>query len=336
MQVLMGIFRKITVLITLASLLSACQASPTFLNPASHIAGNEADLYRIILIMAIVVFVLVEGALIMVIIRDRKRPEDQAMPPQITGNNRLEFIWTAVPVLLVVVLFIMTIQTMSAVASPSASKDDLNIRVVGHRWWWEFDYPDLGIVTGSELHIPVGKTVRIALESVDVIHSFWVPQLSGKTDAIPGQHNTMWLTGYKAGVYLGQCAEFCGTEHALMRFRVFVDSQADFDAWVANQQQPAYQPQTADEQGGFKTVTNTCETCHSITPGEVNIDKKAGPNLTHLFSRTTFAGGSFALNEANLRHWLKDTQALKPGNDMEITLSQTEINQLIAFLSHLK
>ncbi len=329
-------FRKLSIFVVLAVLLSACQASPTFLNPASPVSGHEANLYWIILVMAIVVFVLVEGALIWVIVRDRKRPEDQSLPRQDFGNTRLELIWTIIPVFLVLGLFLMTIQTMNAVAAPQAKSSDLNIQIVGHRWWWEFDYPDLGIVSASELHIPVNQTVQAALKSVDVIHSFWVPQLAGKTDVIPGQHNTLWLKGDQVGEFLGQCAEFCGTEHALMRFRVFVDSQADFDAWVANQQKAAYQPQTPDEQAGHKTVTNTCESCHSINPGEVNTDEKGGPNLTHLFSRTTFAGGSFDLNEANLRRWLKDTQAMKPGNDMEITLSPKEIDQLIAFLTHLK
>jgi cytochrome c oxidase subunit 2 len=286
--------------------------------------------------MALVVFVFVEGALIWTIIRDRKHPDDQSLPRQVFGNSRLEVTWTVIPLMLVVILFVMTVRTMSAVAAPGEKPSDLNLRIVGHRWWWEFDYPDLGVVSANELHIPVGKTVQVKLESVDVIHSFWVPQLSGKTDVIPGQHNTMWLKGDQPGEYVGQCAEFCGTEHALMRFRVFVDTQADFDAWLTNQQKAAYQPQTEDEQAGFKTVTNTCESCHSINPGEVNKDEKGGPNLTHLFSRTTFAGGSFELNEKNLRSWLKNTQAMKPGNDMEITLTPKEIDQLIAFLTQLK
>jgi cytochrome c oxidase subunit 2 len=328
--------RKYGVIATLAIFLSACQPSPTFLNPASSIANHEANLYWIILIMALVVFVLVEGALIWIVVRDRKRANDQELPTQIHGNMRLEVIWTVIPILLVIALFIMTVQTVNAVAAPASLKSDLNVRIVGHRWWWEFDYPDLGIATANELHIPVGGTVQISLESVDVIHSFWIPQLSGKTDAVPGQPNTMWLTGDQVGEYLGQCAEFCGTQHAYMRFKVFVDSQADFDAWVANQQQPAYQPQTEDEQVGFKEIdSGACAACHSLDPTEVNTEK-VGPNLTHLFSRTTFAGGTFDLNEENLRSWLHDTQALKPGNDMEITIPPKQIDQIIAYLTHLK
>lgn len=315
--------------------LTACQPTPTFLRSASPISNHESNLYWIILIMALVVFVLVEGALLWILVRDRKREDDEQLPLQIYGNNRLEITWTVIPVLLTFTLFIMTVRTANAVAAPPQSTSDLNLRVVGHRWWWEFDYPGLGIATANELHIPVGRMVQVSLESVDVIHSFWVPELSGKTDVIPGQHNTMWLTGNQPGVYYGQCAEFCGTEHALMRFRVFVDTQEDFDAWVANQQKNAYQPQAEAEQAGHKVLTGPCAACHSIDPGEIDTDK-SGPNLAHLFSRTTFAGGTFDLNERNLRNWLKDTQKMKPGNDMDLKISPKEIDELMTYLTKLK
>jgi len=332
----MGMLRKYGVIAGLMVLLSACQPSPTFLDPASPISNHEANLYWIILIMALVVFVLVEGALIWILVRDRKRSDDDEPPTQIYGNTRLEIIWTLIPVLLVISLFAMTVQTVNAVAIPKSAVNDLNIRVVGHRWWWEFDYLDLGIATANELHIPVGTTVQVSLESVDVIHSFWVPQLSGKTDVVPGQHNSMWLTGDQVGEYLGQCAEFCGTQHALMRFKVFVDSQEDFNAWVANQQKPAYQPQTEDEQAGYDEIaTGACSACHSLDPSELDTEK-VGPNLTHLFSRTTFAGGTFDLNEENLRSWLHDTQAMKPGNDMQITIPSQQFEQLVGYLTKLK
>jgi len=327
--------RKFGIVAGLIILLTACQPTPTFLNSASPISSHESGLYWIILIMAMVVFVLVEGALIWILVRDRKRDGDEELPPQLHGNTRLEITWTAIPVLLTIALFIMTIQTASAVAAPLQMKTDLNLRVVGHRWWWEFDYLDLGIATANELHIPAGTTVQVSLESVDVIHSFWVPELSGKTDVIPGQHNTMWLKGNQPGVYLGQCAEFCGTQHALMRFKVFVDSQEDFGAWVADQQTKVYAPRTADEEAGQKIVLDACIPCHSLDPAEVET-KKVGPNLAHLFSRSTFGGGAFDLNEENLRKWLKDTQGMKPGNDMSITVSSQEFDELMAYLTKLK
>jgi len=328
--------RKYGVFIAMALFLGACQPSPTFLIPASPIAEHQANLYRTVLIMALVVFVLVEGGLIWIVVRHRKRSGDEEIPPQIHNNTLVEVIWTAIPIILVIVLFVMTVRTVNAVAIPQKADSDLNIRVVGHQWWWEFDYLDHGVATANELHIPVGTTVQIQLESVDVIHSFWVPQLAGKTDVIPGQHNTMWLTGDEVGEYLGQCAEFCGTQHALMRFKVFVDTQEDFDAWMANQQKPAYQPQTEDEQVGFKEIdSGACAACHSLDPSEIDTDK-VGPNLSHLFSRTTFAGGSFELNEENLRSWLHDTQAMKQGNDMEITIPDRQFEQIVAYLMKLK
>jgi len=327
--------RKYGILVGSVIVLSACEASPSFLNPASSIASHQASLFQISLIMALVVFVLVEAGLILILARDRAKPGDKGLPQIIHGNTRLEIIWTAIPVLMIIALFVLTVQTVNAIAAPKALASDINVQVVGHRWWWEFDYPDLGIATANELHIPVGATVQISLESVDVIHSLWVPQLSGKTDVIPGQHNTMWLTSDQVGEFLGQCAEFCGTEHALMRFKVIVDSKDDFAAWVANQQMPAYQPQTEDEKAGYEELTGACGACHSLNSAEVNTNK-IGPNLAHLFSRTTFAGGAFDLNEENLRDWLEDTQAMKPGNDMDVKILPKTREQVIAFLLNLK
>jgi cytochrome c oxidase subunit 2 len=323
------------VVLGVSLLLGGCAPYPTFLDPASPIAGHEASLYRIILIMALVVFVLVEGAIILILIRDRGRKGDNTLPKQVYGNTKLEVTWTAIPILLVIALFVMTVQTMHAVAAPAPEKSDLNVQVTGHQWWWEFSYPDLGITTANELHIPLGGTVQITLASVDVIHSFWVPQLSGKTDVIPGQTNHMWLKGEKIGVYHGQCAEFCGTNHANMRFKVIVESQADFNTWAASQQKDAPQPQTDAEKQGYKMITTgICSNCHTLN----GTDAKGtiGPNLTHLFSRTSFAGSTFDLNQSNLRSWLQDTQAMKPGNDMVVKLKPDEIDALIAYLTQLK
>lgn len=330
----MKVFTRIAALIGLGILLSGCSYSPTFLNPASPISGHEANLYKIILYMALVVFVLVEGALITILVRDRKKQGDREPAHQIYGNNTLEVVWTAIPVALAIFLFVLTVNTVKAVAAPEPAKSDVNVHVIGHRWWWEFDYPDLGIKTANELHIPVDANVQITLDSIDVIHSFWIPQLSGKTDAIPGQTNHMWLKGDQVGEFFGQCAEFCGTEHALMRIKVVVQSREDFDAWVANQQKVAAVPQTESEQEGYKIVTSVCASCHSINPGETK--DMIGPNLTHLFSRSVFAGATYDLNEANVRLWLQDTQKMKPGNDMVLKLQPDEIDQVISYLKLLK
>ncbi|HET7145295.1 MAG TPA: cytochrome c oxidase subunit II, partial [Anaerolineales bacterium] len=291
-------------------------------------------LYNVILIMALVVFVLVEFCLVWILIRDRKQQGDDTPPKQVYANAKLEITWTVIPVLLTGVLFVLTVRTMDLVAAPAPSAADINVHVIGHQWFWEIDYSDLGIKTANELHIPLGATVQITLDSIDVIHSFWIPQLSGKTDVIPGQTNQMWLTADQTGVFLGQCAEFCGIEHALMRIEVVVDSQEDFNAWVSNQQKPAAQPQTDEEQEGFKQVTGLCASCHSINPAEP--ENKVGPNLAHLFSRSKFAGATYDLTEENLSKWLHDTQPMKPGNKMNLKLTPEEIEHLLAYLKLLK
>jgi len=330
----MKIHHKIAFLIGLGLVLNGCAPSPTFLKPASLIAGHEAKLYWEILIETLSVFVLIIGAFIWIFIRDRDRGGKKVIPPQLYGK----LAWALVPFLAIVLLdgadFVAMAQTMFAVAPPAAAAQDIQVHVIGHRWWWEFEYPDQHIKTANELHIPLGATVQITLDSVDVIHSFWVPQLAGKTDVIPGQTNHMWITSDQVGEFLGQCTEFCGTEHALMRLKTVVQSKADFDAWVANQQMAAAQPQTEQEQAGYGLVTTLCASCHSLNPAEA--DLKTGPNLAHLFSRSTFAGGTYDLNEANVRNWLKDTQAMKPGNDMNVTLSSAQIDDLIAYLQLLK
>jgi cytochrome c oxidase subunit 2 len=338
----MRFLKKALMPLMLAALLDGCAASPTFLSPASPVAGDEAGLYRIIVYMAAGVFVLVEGVIIYSVLRFRRRPDDEAEPRQKYGNTRLEVIWTGTPVLLVATLFVLTIRTMGAVAAPAAASSDIQLKIVGHQWWWEFDYPDLGVVTANELHIPVGANVHATLESADVIHSFWVPQLSGKVDVIPGQVNTIWFRGDQLGEYHGQCAEFCGLNHANMRIVAIVESQADFDAWVANQQLPPPAPQGPAEQAAVDLITHgICSNCHALgqppapAPGE-QPKKLIGPNLNHLMSRSVFAGATYELTPENLRRWLQNTQQMKPGNDMIVTLKPEDIDNLMAYLTQLK
>ncbi len=203
--------------------LSSCGGSPTFLNPVSSIARDEAGLYMAVFYLALGVFIIVECLLVYALIRFRKRSGDSGEPKQVYGNSRLEIVWTAIPVLLVLTLFILTVSTASAVAAPPAASGDVHIHVIGHRWWWEFEYPDLGFTTANEMHIPVGTNVKIDLDSVDVIHSFWVPQMAGKTDAIPGHTNYLWLRADTVGSYHGQCVEFCGANHANMRIKAVAE-----------------------------------------------------------------------------------------------------------------
>lgn len=315
--------------------LAGCAGSPSFMAPNSSVSSHEANLFRILLYLSAAVFVLVEGVLIFNILSYRQRDGDTTPPKQIYGNNSLEIIWTALPLVLVAVLFVLTVRTVNAVSPPEASSQDINVHVVGHRWWWEFDYPDLGIITANELHVPVGSTVQIKLDSVDVIHSFWVPQLSGKVDVIPGQTNVAWFRADENGTFYGQCAEFCGLNHANMRIRVVVESQDDFDAWVANQQQPPPEPQSDLAQKGHDMITNgICSNCHAL--GDSSPENPVGPNLTHLFSRSVFAGATYDLTEANIRRWLTENDEMKPGNDMSVNLTQDDVDALMAYLTTLK
>jgi cytochrome c oxidase subunit 2 len=281
-------------------------------------------LYREILIEAAIIFVPIIAVLIWMLFRGARRSRERELAPQTHGH-----MWWAIAAAVAIIAtdgfdFALMARTIRQVAIPQPSAQDLHVHIIGHRWWWEFDYPDLGFKTANELHIPVGTNVQVTLDSVDVIHSFWAPQLTGKTDAIPGQTNHMWLRADSPGNFHGQCSEFCGTEHAMMRLQVVAQTQGDFDAWVANQQKPAPMPQT-----------ETCSTCHSLDPGDPRTDL-TGPNLAHLYSRSMFAGATYQLDESNIRNWIHDTQTMKPGNDMNITINSQDLDNVMAFLKLLK
>lgn len=344
----MRIFERVIVLVILPAVIlaSGCTpvksvsthgtAVPNFLQPASPIAAKQAGLFWTLLAMSAVVFLIVEGLLLYNVFHHAKaRQEEDEMPPQTYRAHIVEGIYTGVPILVVIIIFVLTLGTIKAIAAPAPKAGDITLHVVGHRWWWEFQYPDLNIKTANELHIPVNTTVQIDLDSEDVIHSFYVPQLSGKMDVIPGITNHLWLYGSQVGEFHGQCSEFCGVNHANMRFTVFVDSKADFDAWVANQQKPPAEPQGALATTGHDIIVNgVCSACHDL--GEDGPGNATAPDLTHLMSRQRFAGDVFDLNQENLHRWLENTQAMKPGNDMNHKFSEDQINALMSYLLTLK
>ncbi|HBY96886.1 MAG: cytochrome c oxidase subunit II [Ardenticatenaceae bacterium] len=314
---------------------SVAAQSPTPFSPNSPAAITMRNLMVVILWIAAAVFVVVEGLLIYSVWRYRVRPgEAGPLPKQIHGNTPIEIAWTTAPALVLVVVFVFTVRSMGAVAS--APPTDLYVKVIGHQWWWEFQYPDLGIVTAGDLHVPVGKPVQFEITSGDVIHSFWSPELFGKTDAIPGRLNHSWVKVDRPGMFLGLCAEFCGTQHAQMRFRVIADSPEDFQTWVQNQQQPAAEPTTQLAQQGKQVfLSNACIGCHTIagTPAQ----GKVGPDLTHFGSRTLIAAGALFNAPEDLTRWLRNPQEVKPGTLMpNLNLSETTIDQLVAYLESLK
>ena len=312
-------------------------STPSIFNTASVETVLISNLFTFILVTAGIIFVLVEGLLFFTVLRFRNRPPESAM--QFHGNIKLELAWTAAPAVILAVLLGFTLQTMGAVKAVPSS-NILNVKAIGHQWWWEFRYPDQSIVTAEELVVPVNTNIEVAVESIDVEHGFWVPELFGKVDAVPGYTNRVRFTPTTASQYYygGQCTQFCGLEHAQMRFAVVVRTADDFKNWVAYQKAPAAAPATltGDAAAGQKLFASLpCVGCHAIqgtaAAGVV------GPNLTHLASRGFIAGGVLANTPTTLAAWIKDPQAVKPGNDMPtLGLSDTQVGQLVAYLNTLK
>lgn len=338
-------FSPRTIFLTLGLLallpLAGCAGSPTWFMPASSNAALITNLGTIIFAIAIAVFVIVESLLVYSVVRYSRKREGE--PTQIEGNTKFEIAWTAAPALVLLVVFVLSVQTLSQVAytaSPasnasSAAGGAVHVRVIGHQWWWEFQYPELNITTANELHAPLNAVVNFDLESVDVIHSFWVPQLAGKTDVIPGHVNHTWFQANQLGTFHGQCAEFCGLEHALMRFEVVVETPDQFQTWVAQQQAPVA-AMTGDAAKGEQLFLNgACIGCHTVNGTKAQ--GKVGPNLTHLASRKLFAGAVFDNTADNLKKWLTNPPAMKPGTQMpNLNLAPADIDALVAYLTSLK
>jgi cytochrome c oxidase subunit 2 len=311
----------------------ALAAPPSPLDPASQEAQHIANLYWLTFGIAVVIFLVVEGLLLYAVIRFRQR-DPAVIPPKVHGSTPLEIAWTAAPAIVLLIIFVLMVRTMSAAATPPT--EAMPVKVIAHQWWWEFQYPELGITTANELHVPVGEPVRVELTSDNVIHSFWIPRLAGKTDVIPGQTNSMWFEADQAGTYRGQCAELCGAQHANMNFLVIAQSGEDFRQWAEGQQMPAVAAtdETASGEQVFMT-TGACLGCHTVNG--TTAKGVLGPNLTHIGSRQTIAGGALYNTPENLARWLTDPQAVKPGNKMTISpLSQGDIEALVQYLTSLK
>jgi cytochrome c oxidase subunit 2 len=309
------------------------------LNPQGPVAKQEHSLWHGVFPIAVFVFLLVEGLIVYIVIRFRAKAADDA-PVQTHGNFRLELGWTILPALLLGVIGIITIKTVFDINRIPHGPDVVQVNVTGHRWWWEYSYPGLKVTTANVMNIPIGKKVVLSMTSGDVIHSFWPPKLAGKVDVVPGQTNRMIIEAVKPDTYYGQCAEYCGTSHANMRLQVVAMTQADFDTWVSQQQAgPAVVATTTTStdpavQGANLFMTKGCSGCHTVNGVSAGA---VGPNLTHLQSRTCFAGCLFDMNDQNLRRWLRNPPAEKPGSVMpNLNLSETEITNLIAYLDSLK
>ena len=323
-------------LIGLALLATACGAEnpQTAFNPRSDYANEGLDLFVLTIWMGVGVGVLVEAVLIWAAIRYRRRSGDP-LPPQIHGSTIIEVVWTTLPVIAVGFILFETLPVIFGTQAP-APPSSMDVDVIGHQFWWEFQYPNSNVVTANELHLPVGQTANLVLKSEDVIHSFWIPALGGKRDAFPGHTNYIWMTPNSVGEFPGQCYQLCGYSHGNMRERAVIESPSDFQAWLTSQQQPAAQPTdpTAAE-GGQLFQTRGCAACHTIagTPAQ----GKVGPNLTHVASRGVIAGSILQNTPQELRAWLKDPPGIKPGSIMpNLGLNDHELDVLVAYLQSLQ
>ncbi len=308
----------------------------TTLHPRSDFGSAIDRLFTDILGWAVVVFAIVEALLVYTLIRYRHRPGGPA-PKPLHGHTALEIAWTLAPAFILLFIAVPTMRTIFVTAG-EAPASALKVDVVGHQWWWEYRYPDLGIVTASELHVPVGQPVQLSITSADVIHSFWAPGLGGKRDAIPGHVTRIAFRADSTGDYSGQCAEFCGVSHANMRLRVFVDGDAAFQAWVKRQQGgPAPIAKGSLAARGREVFSrNACIGCHTMA-GVPVAKGVVGPNLTHVGSRSTIAGGIFPNDSLHLARWIADAPSLKPGSLMtKMLLGDADLAALVAYLQSMR
>lgn len=286
----------------------------------------------------------VGGVFVYAIFRFRAKPgEDFVVPEQSHGSAAIEIGLIAASCVLLLVIAIPNAKALfyvDKVPEDHQAKDKtIKVVAIGHQWWWEFQYPDLGITTASELYVPVGVPIDVEIKSVDVLHSFWVPQLAGKMDATPGQINKLWFEASTPGKYYGHCTEYCGDSHANMRFFVMAQEQADFDKWVRNEKSNGLAPASVSEINGQRVFMQGCNACHAVT-GTAAMGA-VGPNLSHFANRISIGAGIYENNEENLKKWLRDPQGMKPGNLMKLeqvnmTLSEKDIHDLTAYLQSLK
>lgn len=341
-------------------LLAGCGPAENYpastLAPKSEFTRMIDDLFRVEYYLALGVFVLVEAALLYVIFRFRGRPDDPE-PEQVHGNTMVEVIWTAIPAVILAALAVPTVRTIFRTYEIPTG-DVLEVEVIGHQWWWEFRYPQYGLVTANELHVPVGKTVTLRMVTQDVLHSFWLPQLAAKRDVFQNRTSTLWFTAEEPGLYPGQCAEFCGIQHGRMAFHVMADTPADFDAYIGRLKAsapPPAAPVAADSatpvalagvthatlgaaaaapadttEGNQLFLTKGCMGCHSLNAAQ---PMGVGPNLAGIGTRKYIAAGWLENTDANLARWIQHPQAVKEGVTMpELGLTDAEAQALAAYL----
>lgn len=300
----------------------------------SDVTKDILDIYGRIFWWTAFLFVGVQGALIYAVLRFRARGDEKTLPAQTHGHTQLELLWTVLPVFILMDIAIPTVTFVFKSQAP-VGEDGLIVHSVGKQWWFYFEYPKEGIITANEFHVPLGRDVEVRLQSDNVIHSFFVPQLVGKRDMVPGRVNKVRFKADKVGTFLAQCAEYCGDSHALMRFRAVVDTPEDFEKWVKAQTTPADTTSDAAVAGFAAYQQAGCVACHAID-GTTSV-AQIGPNLTHVASRDTIAAGVLDNNADNLRKWIADPQAIKPGSKMtNLHLTKEQLDAVVPYLQSLK
>lgn len=320
--------------IVAAVALAGCGEAPAIFDAAGRAATEINRLWWLLFWLGSAVYVAVMGYLLLALYRRRQQTTHDTVA---SGGSIRTVIWGGIvmPALILLIVYGFTVRTLWALTARPAA-DELVVDVIGHQWWWEVRYPNQSLITANELYIPVGQPVRIQLTSADVIHSFWVPELHGKLDMIPGRTNTFWLEADRPGDYWGICAEFCGTQHANMLFLVIATPPDQFAEWLTAQAQTPAAPTAALAQQGQQIFMNSaCAQCHAIAGTPAN--GRLGPDLTHLASRRTLAAGILENNLGNLGGWLMNPQHIKSGNLMPVSLlSGEELQALLAYLQTLE
>jgi cytochrome c oxidase subunit II len=319
---------------------TAPASSPTnIFDPASTPAHTIFGLSLFVLAVTGAIFVIVFCLLVYAMVKFRKRTDDDGRePPQVYGSNQVELAWTVIPVLIVLALFMATARVIASIQENPRQPGALEVVAIGHQFWWEYRYPELGVVTANELHVPVSDPAHptptfIKLLSADTDHSFWVPRLAGKTDLIPNRENSTWIDPHESGVFLGQCAQYCGTQHAKMLLRVYVQPRDEFDRWI-QQQRGATQSSGTVSEGRRIFESTACINCHAVAGTAAT--GRFGPDLTHLMSRDTIAAGAAPNTPENLRLWIRNPDAIKPGSLMPaMELGDQELNALASYLETL-
>jgi cytochrome c oxidase subunit 2 len=326
------VWRFVPLMAIMVLLLSGCGIDTlSTLEPQGPVAQGQLDLMKLSLGVMLFVLVIVFGLYAYVLIRFRKRKGQVGVPVQVEGNHILEIIWTVVPIILLVIIAVPTVQkTFEDSADHTKDKDAIHVKVTAHQFWWQFEYPDYGITTAQDLVIPVGKKVSFEITSADVNHSFWVPSLAGKIDANPGMTNILYFIANKAALFNGKCAELCGFSHALMDFKVKSVSESEFTAWLDSKKAPAKATPVAAAKGE-QIFKDNCLSCHAVSSGGAGF----GPNLNGFADRSRVAG-ILPHDDKSLNEWITDPESVKPGAKMpKVPINQDQITEVIKYLNTL-